>query len=74
MHELRVTDGITCGVAERFILGGTKGFAPHPGGWIERSSRFTCRIREFDSEPGLHADCVDTDRGASGPRFTFVFA
>jgi hypothetical protein len=74
VHEVRVSDGITCGVAERFILGGTTGFAPHPGGWIERSSRFTCRIREFSSEPGLHVDCIDTDRGASGPRFTFVFA
>lgn len=75
VHEVRITDGITCGVAERFILGGTKGFAPHPGGWIERSSRFTCRIREFAPRPGgIHVDCVDTDRGASGPRFTFVFA
>ncbi|HET6831966.1 MAG TPA: hypothetical protein VFH44_11520, partial [Solirubrobacterales bacterium] len=38
-HDLRVTDGITCGIAERFILGGTRGFAPHPGGWIERKER-----------------------------------
>lgn len=74
VHEVRVTDGITCGVAERFIVGGTNGFAPHPGGWIERSGRFTCRIREFSTEPGLHVDCVDTDRGASGPRFTFIVA
>jgi hypothetical protein len=72
-HEVRITGGITCGVAERFILGGTKGFAPHPGGWVERSGRFTCRIREFSTQPGLRVDCVDTDRGASGPRFTFVF-
>lgn len=74
VHDVRITDGITCGVAERFIVGGTKGFAPHPGGWVERSSRFTCRIREFAGEPGLHVDCVDTERGASGPRFTFTFA
>ncbi|HET6829744.1 MAG TPA: hypothetical protein VFH44_00210, partial [Solirubrobacterales bacterium] len=72
-HDLRVTDGITCGIAERFILGGTRGFAPHPGGWIERKERFTCRIREFESSPGLHVDCLDTDRGPSGPRFTFRF-
>jgi hypothetical protein len=74
-HSVRVTDGITCGVAERFILGGTKGFAPHPGGWIERADRFTCRIRDFNprSNPGLYVDCLDTDRGPSGPRFTFRF-
>lgn len=74
-HSVRVTDGVTCRVAERFILGGTKGFAPHPGGWIERADRFTCRIRDFSprSNPGLHVDCLDTDRGASGPRFTFRF-
>lgn len=74
-HSVRVTDGITCGVAERFILGATTGFAPHPGGWIERADRFTCRIRDFSprANPGLYVDCLDTDRGASGPRFTFRF-
>ena len=75
-NSVRVTEGITCGVAARFVLGGTKGFAPHPGGWIERADRFTCRIRDFSprSNPGLYVDCLDTDRGASGPRFTFRFS
>jgi hypothetical protein len=71
-HGVQVTDGITCGIVERFILGGTFGFAPHPGGWIERKDRFTCRIREFNSNPRLRVDCLDTDRGPSGPRFTFA--
>ena len=77
IHDVRVTEGkITCGVAERFIVGGTEGFAPHPGGWVERADRFTCRIHDSRSptDQRIRVDCLDTDRGAEGPQFTFRFA
>ena len=69
-HAIRATDRIACQAVERFVL---EDFAPHPGGWIERSSRFDCRITESTGKGGIGVDCVDTDRGPEGPHFRFRF-
>ncbi len=69
-HLIRATENIACQAVERFIL---EDFAPHPGGYVERASRFDCRIREPGGNAPLAVDCIDTDRGPSGPRFSFRF-
>ena len=48
--RFEATDRIACQAVERFVL---EDFAPHPGGWIERSSRFDCRIRSAPAAAGI---------------------
>ena len=69
-NDVRITRASRAGWPSGSSSTARRASGPHPGGWIERADRFTCRIRDFSprSSPSLYVDCLDTDRGASGPQ------